>query len=195
MKEKPVQSALSAYFNMQHRRLPGPLGHSARAQWLDANFGGLEMIQNGSKYVCVLPEIYYLQPDMASHMETMLIHFMGASNNKRGRTGFQRDRFIPVRLEMTADSLRESIGNLHKTVIKLSLYDELRRYKPKDGQDRSMLISHRSYAMVRQSDPLHDHSSIDLIDFSAPLVTPRLQRVRMYDFDNYHSHLLNPKCE
>lgn len=194
MKETPGTNALSAYFNMEHRRLPGILGHSARVAWLDAHFGGLETIQNGSRYVCALPSMYFLQPDMKAHIGLILTHLMGPSHDDTYEN-VRRPRFIPLRLEMTADSLRESVGKLHKTVIKLSLYDELRRHQPKDGQDPAMLVSGQSYAMVHRGDPLHVHGSLDLIDFSAPVVTPWVQRVHMRPFDKFHSHLLNPKCE
>lgn len=195
MKDTPDQTALRAYLNMEHRRLPSILGHSARARWLDANFGGLETVQNGSKYVCALPEMYYLKPDTPLHIGLIMMHFMGASHADSNQKDFQRMRFTPLRLEMTADSLRESVGKLHKTVVRLGMYEELRRYQPKDGQDASMLVSGKSYAIVRQDDPLHDHKSPDLIDFSAPIVTPWVQRVRMLEYNDYHSHLLNPKCE
>lgn len=194
MNKAPGQNVLSAYFNREHRHLPGVLGHSARAAWLDAHFGGLETIQNGSKYVSALPCMYFLQPDMKSHIGLILTHLMGPSDNNT-YDNVRRARFIPLRLEMTSDSLKESVGKLHKTVIKLSLYDELRRHQPKDGQDPEMLVSGQSYAMVHRGDPLHDHSSLDLIDFSAPVVTPWVQRVRMREFEGFHSHLLNPKCE
>ena len=100
----------------------------------------------------------------------------------------------PQVIEATSDSLKECIGLLHKNLVEiLKEQGSINIYRPKIGQDLSILVTGQDYYCIHQDDPEHDHANTDLIDFYFVEVSPLTQRVCKMDFKENHMHLLDQK--
>ncbi len=156
-----------------------------RQRWIEDNFGQLEIIPSGKDYVVALPEGYHMDFDSMSgsaDIVSMLDNLMGVSST--------RMKCIPNRIEVKADSRDDGIGRLYNQVRHDGYVNV---YAQKPGQDSSVLVSGKPYFVIKRSDPLHNHASVDLIDFITCEIDPVRSKVLKGSLEGSHSHLIDPK--
>ena len=156
-----------------------------KKQWMTDHIGMLDFVQNGTQHVVALPSAYRIA--LSRPLPRLINIFAEISPAVRLRC-------VPTRLEATADSRDESIGLLFRKVSEAIFQDgEIDIYKPKKNQTQDVLKPGKMYSVINFEDPLHDHASPALIDFSILVAPCNLANITLLDYDSAHCHLLDPK--
>lgn len=181
LEDLPVEfehGVLRACFNKMGR---GAGLSSAKASWLHNNFGGLDIVKGTVQFTAALPQAYDLQPTKHKGQTRTAPH---------GRLQLK-----PLRLQAKGLTAVDALGKLYENIMALNTgWDhEVLVYRPKQGQNPEILIPGKTYSCIQHEDPVHDHDSADLIDFTIKPITPRIQRVGKLPFEINHVHIMSRK--
>jgi hypothetical protein len=147
-------------------------------------FGNVACVRSGNNhFAATLPFIYALDSD--TNFFNSLKSAFGAKSKFKPRPIFADGKTEEECFEKLFYNAVES-ADPEAYIDLLDLY----RYRPKSGQDVNILKINHAYKSVQHDEKVHDHKSIQLIDFEIISFAPDLSCYSVMDFEENHVHLL-----
>lgn len=143
--------------------------------WLSENFGNVCVKPSEEGFVASVPDVFFTVKAPKS--------LRNIFRNMAGK------KLVTLQAaEGFGKTPEESRINLSDRISMGFYYGSVRKYCPKEGQDKDALSVAGTLEAIKQNHRLHDHESLELFDFQ-PLCLDMELEVKTLNYDEFHSHL------